>query len=121
MIGPSQQFYGQQPFPYPAGFHQQPPPSTDYNPAYPNQGTPNQPNMPYHDPEDIDKNFDFNDQSIRRGFIRKVYSILCVQLTVSLGFIALFVFHEGTKLWVKQHREMFWIALGVLIVTMIGK
>lgn len=74
-----QQFYGQSPYPPPQpGFNQSP-----YNPAYPHQ-IPN-PQPPagmyggggYEDPE-ADKNFDFNDESIRRGFIRKVYSILCV-------------------------------------------
>lgn len=32
----------------------------------------------------------------------------------------LFVFHQPTKVWVKQHHEMFWIAFGVVIVTMIA-
>lgn len=93
----------------------------------------------YQDPES-DKNFDFNDDSIRRGFIKKVYSILCVsslwrkqlksmslikfskqlQLTITLGFISLFTFHNPTKLWVKQHPEMVWISFGILLVTMIS-
>ncbi|CAG9809857.1 unnamed protein product [Chironomus riparius] len=122
---PNQQFYGQAPYPpnpgYPQqpGFQQQPQPG--YNPAYPHQTPYNQPDMaPYHDPEDADKNFDFSEQSIRRAFIRKVYSILCVQLLVTLGLISLFVFHEGTRLWAKQHPEMFFIALGVTLVTMIA-
>ena len=34
----------------------------------------------------------FGDKSIRRGFIRKVYSILSVQLLVTGGMIAYFVF-----------------------------
>jgi len=86
---PNQQFYGQSPYPPNPGYPQpQPgyPPQSGYqqpqgyNPAYPHQAPYNpQPDMaPYHDPEDANKNFDFNDQSIRRAFIRKVYSILCV-------------------------------------------
>lgn len=87
-IDPNQQFYGQPPYPPNPGYpSQQPgfPPQPGfqqpgYNPAYPHQDQYNpQPNMaPYHDPEDSDKNFDFSDQSIRKAFIRKVYSILCV-------------------------------------------
>ncbi|XP_053666177.1 protein lifeguard 1-like [Anopheles marshallii] len=66
------------------------------------------------------KGFEFNDQSIRRGFIRKVYSILTAQLAITLGFITLFLYHRPTKLWVQDHPEMFWIALGVMIVTLIS-
>lgn len=76
--------------------------------------------LPY-DPEDPDKTgFDFSDQSIRRGFIRKVYSILMVQLSLTLGLISLFMYHQPTKLWVKNHPELFWIAFGVMLVTMIS-
>lgn len=73
------------------------------------------------DPEDPDaKGFDFTDESIRKGFIKKVYSILTFQLSVTLAIIALFVFHEPTKKWVAGHRELFWVALVILIVTMIA-
>lgn len=73
------------------------------------------------DPEDPDaKGFEFNDESIRKGFIRKVYSILTIQLLITLGIIMLFVFHDPTRTFVKQHRELFWISLVVVIVTMIA-
>lgn len=76
---------------------------------------------PYQDPEDPDaKGFDFTDESIRKGFIRKVYSILTLQLSISLAIIALFTFHGPTKNFVAHHRELFWIALVVVIVTMIA-
>jgi protein lifeguard len=137
-----QQFYGQSPYPpaAPGGFQQPgyPPqqpgypqqqfggfpqnPQPGYNPAYPHQQpnyNPQQP--PYMDPEDPDaKNFDFSDESIRKGFIKKVYSILTVQLSITLGIIALFVFHKPTQLWVKQHPYMIWVALGIVVVTMIA-
>ncbi|KAL7735649.1 hypothetical protein ACLKA6_002535 [Drosophila palustris] len=73
----------------------------------------------YDDPEGQPKNFSFDDQSIRRGFIRKVYMILMGQLLVTFGAVALFVYHEGTKLFVANHRWLVWVALGVLIVTML--
>lgn len=46
--------------------------------------------------------------------------ILMLQLMITLSFIALFTFHEGTKQYVRQHREMMWIALVVVIVTLIA-
>ncbi|XP_053675916.1 protein lifeguard 1-like [Anopheles nili] len=121
----------QQPGYPPAGY-----PSGGYMPGYPPQqpqGYSPQPGfvqpppgMPgaygaAYDPETGSvKGFEFNDQSIRRGFIRKVYSILTVQLMITLGFITLFLYHRPTKLWVQNHPEMFWIALGVMVVTLIS-
>lgn len=128
VLDPSQQqFNGQSPYPPPnPGFQQQPyqgfQPQQPYNPAYPHQMPQNYPTQPpYQDPEDPDaKGFDFNDDSIRKGFIRKVYSILTTQLLVTFGLVALFVFHEPTKRFVNQHHELFWISLVVLVVTMIA-
>ncbi|ETN66287.1 nmda receptor glutamate-binding chain [Anopheles darlingi] len=127
-------------YPPQGGYPSQPPPP-GFNPAYPPQpgygqpqpGYPPQPGFAQpappmssgygtgYDPETGSvKGFEFNDQSIRRGFIRKVYSILTVQLLITLGFISLFLYHRPTQLWVKNHPEMFWIALGVMIVTLIS-
>lgn len=131
---PQQGYPGYPPQPgYPAqpGYPPQPgiAPQPMFQPSYPPQGQGfiGQPAMPpggsyeHYDPEDQSaKGFDFTDQSIRRGFIRKVYSILTVQLSITLGFIALFMYHRGTKIWVQKHPEMFWIALGVMIVTLIS-
>lgn len=64
--------------------------------------------------------YSFDDESVRKGFIRKVYSILSVQLLISLCFIAIFVYHEPTKLWVRQHGYLMWVALAVVFVTMIA-
>ncbi|RZC42534.1 Bax1-I domain containing protein [Asbolus verrucosus] len=66
------------------------------------------------------KGFDFSDKSIRRGFIRKVYSILMVQLAITMGFIAWFLYHEPTKKFVQHHTELFIISLVVIFVTMIA-
>lgn len=66
------------------------------------------------------KGFDFNDQSIRKGFIRKVYSILMCQLSVTMGFIALFLYHQPTQRYVATHPSLWWIALVVMLVTLIS-
>ncbi|XP_041987772.1 protein lifeguard 1-like [Aricia agestis] len=68
----------------------------------------------------VDHHFDFTEATIRRGFIRKVYAILMCQLLVTMGAIALFLFHEPTKLFVARNSYLFWIALAVLIVTLIA-
>lgn len=72
------------------------------------------------DPMGIEiKGFGFNDESIRRGFIRKVYSILMCQLLITVGMISLFLYHKPTQLWVQRHTEMFWICFAVTLVLII--
>lgn len=74
----------------------------------------------YDDPEGVPKNFSFDDQSIRKGFIRKVYMILMGQLVITFGFVALFVFHKPTKDFASHNPSLFWIAFAVMLVTMIA-
>ncbi|XP_023701979.2 protein lifeguard 1 [Cryptotermes secundus] len=62
------------------------------------------------------ENFEFSDKSIRRGFIRKVYAILMVQLLITVTFIAWFTYHEPTKHYVQQYMGIFWGALSVSVV-----
>lgn len=58
-------------------------------PGYPNYGN----SPPAYSPEDgnhLDFDNAFSDKAIRQGFIRKVYSILSIQLIVSFGTVLLF-------------------------------
>lgn len=67
------------------GGYQPPPPQPGFMPQDQGYGYP--PNDVYNgggDPEDPNKGFTFDDASIRRGFIRKVYSILMVSYVISL-------------------------------------
>lgn len=61
----------------------------------------------------------FADENVRRGFIRKVYSILACQLALTIAIIALFTFHDGTKKWVQANPGIFWIAWIVGFATLI--
>lgn len=84
-LDPQQQqtYYGGQQQPPQQGYPTQqqayyPPPQQQqvYNPP---QQQMNMQQPPYADPEDPEaKGFEFNDQSIRKGFIRKVFAILTV-------------------------------------------
>ncbi|XP_072390015.1 protein lifeguard 1-like [Diabrotica undecimpunctata] len=65
------------------------------------------------------KGFDFNDASIRRGFIRKVYSILSVQLGITTAVICWFLFHEPTKRFVQHHSAVMYVSLAIAVVTII--
>ena len=83
--------------------------------------------------------FEFSDKTVRRGFIRlvievrfrtkfflvklkkislnlrKVYSILMVQLLITSGIIALFLFHEPTRTFV-QRNSWLWILAVVISI-----
>ncbi|KAK8781846.1 hypothetical protein V5799_016814 [Amblyomma americanum] len=51
----------------------------------------------------------FSNKEIRRVFIRKVYAILMVQLAITFGFIALFIYEPHVKFFV-QHNLSAYIA-----------
>ncbi|EDW32550.1 GL11699 [Drosophila persimilis] len=67
------------------------------------------------------KNIHFDDQTIRKGFIRKVYSILLVQLLFTCGTIALFLYHEPTKMFVQKNPVVLIVAavLNIIVLIMI--
>ena len=50
---------------------------------------------------------------------RKVYAILMVQLSVTVGFIALFVYEPNVKMYSRQHPEMWWIAFAMTFILLI--
>lgn len=43
-----------------------------------------------------------------------------MQLLITFGVIALFVFHEPTQKWTYAHPELFWISFAVMLVTLIS-
>ncbi|XP_044749186.1 protein lifeguard 1-like [Coccinella septempunctata] len=134
---------------YPQGPYsqQQPYPGQQGYPAYPQQGypggyppgpPPGQPgfNVPPQQPPYVAQDmyggtdagykepgmaaFEFSDSSIRRGFIKKVYSILMCQLAVSLAFIAWFVYDKKTSLYVQHNSWLVILAFVTIIITIIA-
>ncbi|KAK4876833.1 hypothetical protein RN001_009339 [Aquatica leii] len=145
---PNQGYYGQQPGGYPvpqqpypgAGYPNAPP---TYPGAVPPQGYPAGPGAPYgpeqqygqpagggymqqdmygtNYPEDMDvKGFGFSDKTIRRAFIRKVYSILMLQLLITSAIISFFLFHDGAKRFVRTNTWLIFVAFAVVFVAMIA-
>ncbi|XP_077290207.1 protein lifeguard 1-like isoform X4 [Arctopsyche grandis] len=43
-----------------------------------------------------------------------------VQLVITFGFVALFLLHKPTQKYVREHPALWWIALVVMIVTLIS-
>ncbi|XP_014248373.1 protein lifeguard 1-like isoform X1 [Cimex lectularius] len=61
----------------------------------------------------------FDDESVRRGFIRKVYSILFTQLLVSVGVVSLFTFSVKVQDFVSHNIWILIVAIVVNIVLVI--
>ncbi|MCL4145946.1 UNVERIFIED_CONTAM: hypothetical protein GTU68_014344 [Idotea baltica] len=74
----------------------------------------------YNQPISPSDNFAFSEKSIRHGFIRKVYMILCAQLTVTFGFVAVFTLSEGIQRFAAQNIWLFWVAFVMSIVCVIA-
>nr|XP_006825528.1 PREDICTED: protein lifeguard 1-like [Saccoglossus kowalevskii] len=84
-----------------------------------------------------DQSSEFSESIIRHAFIRKVYTILCVQLMVTMGIIcvflfvpilnrqcvhsyAMFYFSDPVKEYVYSNPWVWWVALGITFATLIG-
>uniref|UniRef100_A0A0A9WF27 Protein lifeguard 2 n=1 Tax=Lygus hesperus TaxID=30085 RepID=A0A0A9WF27_LYGHE len=61
----------------------------------------------------------FDDASIRRGFIRKVYGLLFSQLLITLSFIAVFCFSDKVSGYVQQNPWTLILALVLSFVLII--
>ena len=65
-----------------------------------------------------DATFSFDETSVRNGFIRKVYAILSVQMLITLGFIALFVFVDPVKDYANENPWLFILAIVLTFVIL---
>ncbi|KAH8365223.1 hypothetical protein KR084_006269 [Drosophila pseudotakahashii] len=65
------------------------------------------------------KSIIFDDQTIRKGFVRKVFGILMVQLLFTCAVMAIFVCHEPTKLFVQHNLVVVFVAMIVNIIVLI--
>lgn len=59
------------------------------------------------------------DVPTRQAFVRKVYTILSIQLLITFGFVALFTFSDSAKAFVQQNDALFFAAQGVSIFLII--
>ncbi|XP_028984320.1 protein lifeguard 1 isoform X2 [Betta splendens] len=57
----------------------------------------------------------FSDAAIRRGFIRKVYLTLMVQLLVTVGIICAFIYWEALRKWV---QDTYWFSYTMMAVVL---
>lgn len=60
----------------------------------------------------------FTEKSVRLGFIRKVYSILSVQLVITMAIIGIFTL-ESVKSYSQVHPELWILAMVIMFVSLI--
>lgn len=61
----------------------------------------------------------FGTKAIRMGFIRKVYSILSVQLIITFGFVLLFTVSEGSKAFATRSSGLMIVAFVLSIGSLL--
>nr|KAF6368365.1 Fas apoptotic inhibitory molecule 2 [Myotis myotis] len=61
--------------------------------------------------------FSWDDQQVRRVFIRKVYTILLIQLLVTVSVVALFTFCDPVKDYIQANPGWYWASYVVFFVT----
>lgn len=59
----------------------------------------------------------FSDKAIRRAFIRKVYSILMLQMLVTLVFIVCFTMITAIRLWIITNIWFYYTSYAIFVVT----
>ncbi|XP_067146151.1 protein lifeguard 1 isoform X2 [Apteryx mantelli] len=112
------------PGPYPQGPYAQPP----Y--AQPQPMVPGDQDSPLHStyhedgPPSYYDNQDFptahwDDKSIRQAFIRKVFLVLTLQLSVTFSFVAVFTFVTEVKGFVKHNVWTYYVSYAVFFISLI--
>uniref|UniRef100_A0A3Q1GNN1 Zgc:110410 n=1 Tax=Acanthochromis polyacanthus TaxID=80966 RepID=A0A3Q1GNN1_9TELE len=62
----------------------------------------------------------FSDAAIRRGFIRKVYLTLLIQLLLTVGIICAFLYWEELREWVSDNYWFTYCMLGLVLVFIVA-
>ncbi|XP_037704725.1 protein lifeguard 3 [Choloepus didactylus] len=60
---------------------------------------------------------EWDDRKVRHAFIRKVYTIVSIQLLITVAIIAIFTFVEPVSEFVKKNAAIYYTSYGVFLVT----
>ena len=61
----------------------------------------------------------FSEDNVRRGFIKKVYSILSAQLIVTMAIMGFF-FIQPVRIYATENQWIFWVAFAASFVCLIA-
>uniref|UniRef100_A0A3P9HVH0 Protein lifeguard 2 n=1 Tax=Oryzias latipes TaxID=8090 RepID=A0A3P9HVH0_ORYLA len=68
---------------------------------------------------EMEAQFAWDDKTIRRTFIRKVYAILMLQLSVTVGIVCLFTFCAPVRFYIQTHPNLYMMSYVMFLVTYI--
>ncbi|NXW11820.1 LFG1 protein, partial [Fregetta grallaria] len=102
-----------QPMHPPAPFAHLPLPAAPLHSTYHEDGPPS-----YYDNQDF-PTAHWDDKSIRQAFIRKVFLVLTLQLTVTFAFVAIFTFVKGVKGFVQRNVWTYYVSYAVFFISLI--
>uniref|UniRef100_A0A8V5GUK7 Uncharacterized protein n=1 Tax=Melopsittacus undulatus TaxID=13146 RepID=A0A8V5GUK7_MELUD len=99
------------PSPHP---HNHPSPPAPLHSTYHEEGPPS-----YYDTQDFPAP-QWDDSSVRQAFIRKVFLVLTLQLSVTFTFVASFTFLDGLKVFVQTHTWSYYLSYGVFFCCLLA-
>ncbi|XP_028262488.1 fas apoptotic inhibitory molecule 2b [Parambassis ranga] len=70
--------------------------------------------------EEMEARFAWDDKTIRRTFIRKVYAILMLQLFVTVAIVSLFTFCMPVRFFIQTHPGLYMISYVTFFITYIA-
>ncbi|XP_075774757.1 protein lifeguard 1 [Pelodiscus sinensis] len=105
--------------PYPPGPYAQPQPVVSEDQDSPLHRNYHEEGPPayYDNPDFPPTNWD--DKSVRQAFIRKVFLVLTLQLSVTFAFVAIFTFVRGVKGFVKRNVWTYYVSYAVFFISLI--
>ncbi|XP_027563045.1 protein lifeguard 1-like, partial [Neopelma chrysocephalum] len=72
----------------------------------------------YYDNQDF-PSAHWDDKSIRQAFIRKVFLVLTLQLTVTFAFVTVFTFVKGVRGFVQRNVWTYYVSYAVFFISLI--
>ncbi|XP_032079334.1 protein lifeguard 1 isoform X1 [Thamnophis elegans] len=105
--------------PYPQGPYAQPHPAAPMSPPGPIHNNYHEDGPPsYYDNEGFTPS-NWEDKNIRQAFIRKVFLVLTIQLSVTFSFVAIFTFVKEVKGFVRKNVWTYYVSYAVFFISLI--
>ncbi|XP_070796309.1 protein lifeguard 1 [Pituophis catenifer annectens] len=105
--------------PYPQGPYAQPHPGAPMSPPGPIHNYHHEDGPPsYYDNEGFTPS-NWDDKNIRQAFIRKVFLVLTIQLSVTFSFVAIFTFVKDVKGFVRKNVWTYYVSYAVFFISLI--
>uniref|UniRef100_A0A8C5RRR1 Glutamate ionotropic receptor NMDA type subunit associated protein 1 n=1 Tax=Laticauda laticaudata TaxID=8630 RepID=A0A8C5RRR1_LATLA len=105
--------------PYPQGPYAQPHPAAPVSPPGPMHNNYHEDGPPSYYDNDGFTPSNWDDKNIRQAFIRKVFLVLTIQLSVTFSFVAIFTFVKDVKGFVRKNVWTYYVSYAVFFISLI--